>query len=139
MTFPALPRSSPAARLAGRCAALCALAALGASDLWATAAGADPWSTAAANLRTLFSGPIVTGLAVVCVVLGGLTFAFGEGQSKKQLAGMVFGLGMALAAVPFLNWITPTGTTVAPAELPGVAVVASAPVAAPRSRRRLPA
>ena len=25
---------------------------------------------------------------------------------------MIFGLGMALAAVPFLNWVTPAATTV---------------------------
>ena len=88
------------------------LAALAAAPALATTAGTDPWSTAAANLRNLFTGPIVTGLSVVCVIIGGLTFAFGEGASKGRLAGMIFGLGMALAAVPFLNWVTPAATTV---------------------------
>ena len=101
----------------GRLALLVFLAAGAAS---ATTAGTDPWSTAAANMRTLFTGPIVTGLSVVCVVIAGLTLAFGEGSNKKQVAGVVFGLGMALAAVPFLNWVTPTGTTVGAATIPGI-------------------
>lgn len=88
------------------------LALLGALPALATTAGTDPWSTAAANLRTLFSGPIVTALSVICVILAGITWGFGEGASKGKLAGMIFGLGMALAAVPFLNWITPTAVTV---------------------------
>lgn len=88
------------------------LAAAAAGPALATTAGTDPWSTAAANLRTLFTGPIVTALSVVCVIVAGLTWGFGEGQSKGRLAGMIFGLGMALAAVPFLNWVTPATTTV---------------------------
>lgn len=88
------------------------LAAAAAAPALATTAGTDPWSTAAANLRTLFTGPIVTALSVVCVIVAGLTWGFGEGQSKGRLAGMIFGLGMALAAVPFLNWVTPAATTV---------------------------
>ena len=88
------------------------LAALAAVPALATTAGTDPWSTAVANLRTLFTGPIVTGLSVVCIIIGGLTLAFGEGGGKGRLAGMIFGLGMALGAVPFLNWITPTAITV---------------------------
>jgi len=88
------------------------LALLGALPALATTAGTDPWSTAAANLRTLFTGPVVTALSVICVIIAGITWGFGEGNSKGKLAGMIFGLGMALAAVPFLNWITPTGTTV---------------------------
>jgi len=32
-------------------------------------------------------------------------FAFGEGGSKQQLAGIVFGLGMALGAANFITWL----------------------------------
>jgi hypothetical protein len=32
-------------------------------------------------------------------------FAFGEGQSKKVFAGIVFGLGIALGAVNFMSWL----------------------------------
>ena len=93
------------------------LALLAAAPALATTAGTDPWSTAVANLRTLFTGPVVTGLSVVCIIIGGLTLAFGEGGGKGRLAGMIFGLGMALGAVPFLNWITPATITVGAATL----------------------
>jgi type IV secretory pathway TraG/TraD family ATPase VirD4 len=36
-------------------------------------------------------------------VVGGLMFAYGEGQSKRMLAGIVFGVGMAIGAVKFLS------------------------------------
>jgi len=80
------------------------------ADLSAATAGTDPWSVGVVAMQTLFTGAIARGLSIVCVVIAGLTFAFGEGQSKKQLAGVVFGLGMTLGAVNFLTWIT--GATV---------------------------
>jgi type IV secretion system protein TrbC len=33
----------------------------------------------------------------VAIVIGGLMFAYGEGQSQRMLAGIVFGIGMASA------------------------------------------
>ena len=41
------------------------------------------------------------------IVVAGLTFAFGEGGSKRVLAGVLFGVGMAIAAVNFLTWLFP--------------------------------
>jgi type IV secretory pathway VirB2 component (pilin) len=43
----------------------------------------------------------------VSIVVGGLMFAFGEGQSKRQLAGVIFGVGMAIGAVNFMSWLFP--------------------------------
>jgi hydrophobic/amphiphilic exporter-1 (mainly G- bacteria), HAE1 family len=40
--------------------------------------------------------PIAQRLSLVAIVVGGLMFAYGEGQSKKMLAGIVFGIGMAI-------------------------------------------
>lgn len=34
-------------------------------------------------------------------------FAFSEGGNKRVFAGIVFGIGMAIAAVNFLNWLFP--------------------------------
>ena len=42
---------------------------------------------------------------MIAIVVGGLMFAFGEGGSKKALAGIVFGLGMAMGAASFLAWL----------------------------------
>jgi hypothetical protein len=43
----------------------------------------------------------------VSIVVGGITFAFGEGGSKRLLAGIVFGVGMAIGAVNFMAWLFP--------------------------------
>jgi hypothetical protein len=46
-------------------------------------------------LKTAFTSTIAQGLSPVAIVVGGLMFAYGEGQSKTMLAGIVFGVGMA--------------------------------------------
>ena len=71
------------------------------------AQAASPWENAVTVLQTSFTGPIARGLALVSIVVGGLMFAFGEGQSKKMLAGIVFGVGMAIGAVNFMAWLFP--------------------------------
>ena len=70
-----------------------------------TGAGASPWLNAIAVLQAAFTGPIARGLSLIAVVVGGLMFAFGEGGSKKALAGIIFGLGMAMGAANFLAWL----------------------------------
>jgi type IV secretory pathway VirB2 component (pilin) len=73
----------------------------------AQAGGASPWESAVNVLKTAFTGTIATGLSLVAIVIGGLMFAFGEGQSKRMLAGIVFGIGMAIGAVNFMAWLFP--------------------------------
>jgi type IV secretory pathway VirB2 component (pilin) len=70
-------------------------------------AQSDPWDQAVTVLQQAFTGPIARGLALVAIVVGGLMFAFGEGQSKRMLAGIIFGVGMAIGAVNFLAWLFP--------------------------------
>ena len=69
------------------------------------AQGVSPWVEAVNNLQAAFTGPIARGLALVSIVIGGLMFAFGEGGSKQALAGIIFGLGMALGAANFITWM----------------------------------
>ena len=64
-----------------------------------------PWLQAIDVLQAAFTGPIARGLSLIAVVVGGLMFAFGEGGSKKALAGIIFGLGMAMGAANFLAWL----------------------------------
>ncbi|MBK7929272.1 MAG: TrbC/VirB2 family protein [Bryobacterales bacterium] len=73
----------------------------------ATFAQGSPWEVAVANLRDSFTGPIARGLSLVAIVVGGIMFAFGEGDSKRMLAGIVFGVGMAIGAVSFMAWMFP--------------------------------
>lgn len=72
-----------------------------------TFAQGSPWENAVNALKTSFTGPIATGLSLVAIVVGGLTFAYGEGHSKKGLAGIIFGVGMAVGAVNFMAWMFP--------------------------------
>jgi type IV secretory pathway VirB2 component (pilin) len=69
--------------------------------------GASPWEDAVNVLETAFTSTIARGLSLVAIVVAGLTFAFGEGGSKRVLAGVLFGVGMAIAAVNFLAWLFP--------------------------------
>ena len=73
----------------------------------AFAQGASPWENAVNVLMTAFTSTIARGLSLVAIVVSGLTFAFGEGGSKRVLAGVLFGVGMAIAAVNFLSWLFP--------------------------------
>ena len=63
--------------------------------------GNSPWENAVNVLMTAFTSTIARGLSLVAIVVSGLTFAFGEGGSKRVLAGVLFGVGMAIAAVKF--------------------------------------
>jgi type IV secretion system protein TrbC len=87
-----------------------ALVSLGFTLLFAAPAfaqGASPWENAVNVLMTAFTSTIARGLSLVAIVVAGLTFAFGEGGSKRVLAGVLFGVGMAIAAVNFLAWLFP--------------------------------
>ncbi len=98
--------SHPRARVARwRAAGLLVVAAV---MLVPTASYAQsPWENAVNVLMTSFTGPIARGLSLVSIVVGGVTFAFGEGGSKRLLAGIVFGVGMAIGAVNFMAWLFP--------------------------------
>ena len=72
-----------------------------------TTTGSSPWVNVVNELTTQFTGPIARGLSLISIVIGGLMFAFGEGGSKRAMAGIIFGLGMAMGAVNFLGWLFP--------------------------------
>jgi len=86
-----------------RAVAWAALPILVPARLWAQ--GTSPWVDAVNELQTQFTGPIARGLSLIAIVVGGLMFAFGEGGSKRTLAGIIFGIGMAVGAVNFLGWL----------------------------------
>ncbi len=78
-----------------------------ATPAFAQTVGSSPWENAVNVLQTAFTSTIARGLSLVAIVVGGLMFAFGEGQSKRVLAGIVFGVGMAIGAVNFMAWLVP--------------------------------
>ena len=75
---------------------------------FAQGTGSSPWENAVSVLQAAFTSTIARGLSLVAIVVGGLMFAFGEGQSKRMLAGIVFGVGMAIGAVNFMAWLFPS-------------------------------
>jgi type IV secretory pathway VirB2 component (pilin) len=107
----AKPREHPcrASRLFPRCTLRLVLLVTAAIGLLPadTFAQGSPWESAVTVLMTSFTGPIARGLSLVAIVIGGITFAFGEGHSKRLLAGIVFGVGMAVSAVNFMTWLFP--------------------------------
>lgn len=88
-----------------RALSLFALAAAFAAPAFAQAN--SPWENAVNVLQLAFTSTIARGLSLVAIVVSGLTFAFGEGGSKRVLAGVLFGVGMAIAAVNFMAWLFP--------------------------------
>jgi type IV secretion system protein TrbC len=92
---------------AARAALLLLPALLLAAPAFAQAPGNSPWENAVGVLQQAFTSTIARGLSLVAIVVAGLTFAFGEGGSKRVLAGVLFGVGMAIAAVNFLAWMFP--------------------------------
>jgi type IV secretory pathway VirB2 component (pilin) len=95
-------------RLYARKLTLPSLLFLAALPVYAQSGTSDPWDNAVTVLKTAFTGTIATCLSLVAIVVGGLMFAYGEGQSKKTLAGIVFGVGMAIGAVNFMAWLFPS-------------------------------
>ncbi len=108
MSQPANPVSQQPAKRSRlwRFAPVTAIALL-AAPAYAQGIGSSPWENAVNALKTSFTGPIAQGLSLVAIVVGGLMFAYGEGQSKRMLAGIVFGVGMAIGAANFMSWLFP--------------------------------
>ncbi len=73
--------------------------------LVAVAHAQSPWERAADNLASSFTGPLARSLTLVAIVIGGVTYMFGEHGAKQQLAGIVFGGGLALFAGQFMLWL----------------------------------
>jgi len=69
-------------------------------------AAGSPWENAVTVLANSFTGPIARGLSLVAIVIGGVAIAFDEGGgSKRMVAGIIFGVGMAIGAANFMIWL----------------------------------
>jgi len=100
---PHLPRARSARLLFLSLLAMLVLA----PQAFAQATSTSPWENAVNVLQQAFTSTIARGLSLVAIVVAGLTFAFGEGGSKRIFAGVLFGVGMAIAAVNFITWLFP--------------------------------
>lgn len=71
----------------------------------ALAQSGSPFDTGFTSLQTLFTGTIAKVASLIAIVIGGYQFAHGEPGSKKALAGVAAGTGIAVLAVNVLSWL----------------------------------
>jgi type IV secretion system protein VirB2 len=68
-------------------------------------AGGSPFDTGFTAMQNLFTGTIAKVASLIAIVIGGYGFAHGEPGSKKALAGVAAGTGIAVLAVNVLSWL----------------------------------
>lgn len=71
----------------------------------ALAQSGSPFDTGFTSLQTLFTGTVAKVASLIAIVIGGYQFAHGEPGSKKALAGVAAGTGIAVLAVNVLSWL----------------------------------
>ncbi len=92
----------------------CLLVLLAAPAAHATTGGpAMPWDTGLSNLVNNLTGTVARLGIIAAIVIAGITWAFTEhGTGGRKLSQIVFGGGVALAAVSFLANLGFTGAMV---------------------------
>jgi type IV secretory pathway VirB2 component (pilin) len=94
-----MPSTSPVHRLAG--AALIGLTLLAATPAFA-AGSSMPWEAPLQKILDSVEGPVSKIVAVIIIIVTGLTLAFGETSGGfRRLIQIVFGLSIAFAASSF--------------------------------------
>jgi type IV secretory pathway VirB2 component (pilin) len=73
--------------------------------LTASAQSGSPFDTGFTNMQTLFTGTVAKVASLIAIVIGGYQFAHGEPGSKKTLAGVAAGTGIAVMATNVLSWL----------------------------------
>ena len=67
--------------------------------------GGSPFETGFSAMKTLFTGTVAKVASLIAIVLGGYQFAHGEPGTKKALAGVAAGTGIAVLATNVLTWL----------------------------------
>ena len=90
-------------RLANRLSLLIAMAAVVVLTSPAFAAGSNmPWEAPLQSILESIEGPVARIVAVIIIILTGLSLAFGETSGGfRRLVQIVFGLSIAFAATSF--------------------------------------
>jgi type IV secretion system protein VirB2 len=71
----------------------------------AVAQSGSPFDTGFTALQNLFTGTVARVASLIAIVIGGYQFAHGEPGSKRALAGVVAGTGIAVLAANVLSWL----------------------------------
>lgn len=67
--------------------------------------GGTPFDTGFTALQNIFTGTIAKVASLIAIVIGGYQFAHGEPGSKRNLAGIAAGTGIAVLATNVLTWL----------------------------------
>jgi type IV secretory pathway VirB2 component (pilin) len=71
----------------------------------ALAQSGSPFDTGFTALQNLFTGTVARVASLIAIVIGGYQFAHGEPGTKRALAGVVAGTGIAVLAANVLSWL----------------------------------
>ena len=71
----------------------------------ALAQSGSPFDSGFNSLQNLFTGTIAKVASLIAIVIGGYMFAHGEPGSKRNLAGVAAGTGIAVLATNILSWL----------------------------------
>ena len=71
----------------------------------AVAQSGSPFDSGFTALQNLFTGTVAKVASLIAIVIGGYQFAHGEPGSKRALAGIVAGTGIAVLAANVLSWL----------------------------------
>jgi type IV secretion system protein VirB2 len=97
-------RKTPAFLWNSASSTLWILALLLLAPLAANAQG-TPLDTGFTALQNLFTGTVAKAGSLIAIVVGGYQFAHGEPGSKRALAGVAAGTGIAVLAANVLTWL----------------------------------
>ncbi|MDJ0683726.1 MAG: TrbC/VirB2 family protein [Alphaproteobacteria bacterium] len=102
MSFPLCSYSQPIRRRHAALAALTAGVALVGADPAYAAGSGMPWEAPLTAILESIEGPVARIVAVIIIVITGLSLAFGETSGGfRRLIQIVFGLSIAFAATSF--------------------------------------
>lgn len=102
---PAIGRRSFVVQTLRRIRATCILFAVVLLPEMLLAQSGSPFDTGFTNLQTLFTGTVAKVMSLIAIVIGGYQFAHGEPGSKRAVAGVVAGTGIAVLAANVLSWL----------------------------------
>jgi type IV secretory pathway VirB2 component (pilin) len=68
-------------------------------------ANASPFDGMIQNVETLFTGTIATAGAAIACVIAGIAWATGDPGAKRNIAGVAFGIAMAIGALNVVTWL----------------------------------
>lgn len=71
-----------------------------------SSAHASPFDGMITNVETLFTGPIATAGSAIACVISGIAFGTGDSGAKRGVAGLAFGVALAIGALNVVTWLS---------------------------------